>query len=32
MVIRIDHRMDNHVDIHVDTHLVIKNGYVWIRR
>ncbi len=32
MVIQMDHHMDNHVDIRVDIHLVIKNGYVWIRR
>jgi hypothetical protein len=32
MVIRMDHHMDNHVNIQVDIHLVIKNGYVWIRK
>ncbi len=32
MVIRMDRHMDNHVDILVDIHLMIKNGYVWIRR
>jgi hypothetical protein len=32
MAIQMDHQMDNHLDIHVDIHLVIKNGYVWIRR
>jgi hypothetical protein len=32
MAIRMDHHMDYYVDINVDIHLVIKNGYVWIRR